>query len=82
MLVERSVEIHEVREEAACRNLACELVEVVVAVFRKVAYATLLLPDLDREDGSRAIADSFVCSVEDFADYAATLSRCVCTIVD
>ena len=82
MLVERSVEVDEVREEAACRNLACKFVKVVVAVLRQVAYAALLLPDLDREDGGRTVAHAFICSVEDFADHAATLCRCVCTVVD
>ena len=82
MVVERSVEVNEVREESACRYLACELVEVVVAVLREVAYASLLLPDLDREDGGRAVAHAFVCGVEELADHAAALCRCVGTIVD
>ena len=82
MLVEWGVKVHEVREETTCRHLTCELVEVVVTVLRKVAHTSLLLPDLDREDGSRAVSDTLVCSVEELADYATSLSRSVCTVVD
>ena len=82
VVVERCVEVHEVREETTSRHLAGKLVEVVVAVLRKVAHASLLLPDLDREDGSRTVADTLVCSVEELTDNTASLSRCVGTIVD
>ena len=71
-MVERSVKVHEVREEASCRHLAGKLVKVVVAVFRQVAYSALLLPDLDREDGCRSVSDTFVCCVKDLADDAAS----------
>ena len=77
-----SVKVHEVREETACRYLACKLVKVIVAVFRKVAYASFLLPDLDREDRCGTVSYALVCCVEDLADHAAALSRSVCTIVD
>ena len=63
MVVERSVKVHEVREETSCGHLAGKLVKVVVAVFRQVAYSALLLPDLDREDCGRAVTDAFVCGV-------------------
>ena len=72
MVVERCVKVHEVREESACGYLTCKLVEVIVAVLRKIAYSALLLPDLDREDRSRAVSYSFICCVEDLADYAAS----------
>ena len=73
VMVERSVEVYEVREESSCRNLACELVKIVVAVLWKVAYSSLLFPDLDREDCCRAITNTFVCCVENFADHATSL---------
>ena len=82
MLVERCVEIHEVREESSCRYLAGKLVEVIVAVLREIADTSLLLPDLDREDGCRAVSYTFVCCVEDLADHAASFCRCVSTVVD
>lgn len=82
MLVESCVEIHKVGEEAACRNLACELVEIIVAVFGQVAYAAFLFPNLDREDGCRTIAYAFVGGVEQFADYAAAFCRSICAVVD
>ena len=68
-----SVKIDEVREETACGNLACKLVKVIVPVLREIADAPFLLPDLDREDGCRAVADALVCGVEDFTDDAASL---------
>ena len=82
MVIERCIEVYEVREEASCRYLACELVKVVVAVFRKVAYASLLLPDLYREDGCRTVSYTFICCVEELTDDAASLSRCVRSVVD
>ena len=41
-LIESRVEIEKVREESACRDLAGEPVQVVVAVFRQIAYAAFL----------------------------------------
>ena len=73
MLVERRIKIDEVREEAACGHLACKLVEVIVAVLRKVAYASLLLPYLDRENGCGTVADTFICGVKNLADDASSL---------
>ena len=80
-LVECRVEVQEIREETSCGNLAGELVKVIVRVFRQIADAALLLPDLDREDGSGTIADTFVCRVEDFPDDAASLGRSVRSVV-
>ena len=82
MVIERSIKVDEVREESSCRYFAGKLVKVIVAVLRKVAHASLLFPDLNREDGCRAIADTFICSIEKLADHAASLCRGVCTIVD
>ncbi len=47
VLVEGSVEVEEVREETTGSYLAGQLVEVVVAIFLQIVYATLFLPDLD-----------------------------------
>jgi hypothetical protein len=73
MLVVWSVEVYEVREETTCRNLAGKFVKVIVSVLREVAYTSLLLPDLDREDCCRAVADTFVCGVKNLADDASSL---------
>ncbi len=59
-LIESRVEIEKVREESACRDLAGEPVQVVVAVFRQIAYAAFLFPYLDGEDGGCAVAHAFV----------------------
>ena len=63
MLIECGVKVEEVREESSCGYLAGELVQVVVLVFRQVAYPALLLPYLDREDGRGAVPDPLVCGV-------------------
>lgn len=80
-LVECRVEVQEIREETSCGNLAGELVKVIVRVFRQIADAALLLPDLDREDGGGTIADTLVCRVEDFPDDATSLGRSVRSVV-
>ena len=82
VLIKCGIQIQEVREEPACSHLAGELVQVVVRVFRKVAYATLLLPYLNREDGRRAITYALVCSVENLPDDATSLGRSIGTIVN
>mgnify|MGYP006916025813 CR=1 FL=1 len=82
ILVEGCVEVQEVREEPACGHLAGILVEVVVLVAGEVADSSFLLPYLDREDCGGAVAHSFVCRVEDFADDAASLRGGVRSIVD
>ncbi len=82
VLVVGGIQVQEVGEETAGRNLAGELVEVVVGVFGKVAHAPLLLPDLDGEDCGGAVADALIGGVQDFTDDAASFCRCVRTIVD
>ena len=82
MLVVRCIEVHEVREETARRYLACKFVQVVVPVFRKVADASLLLPDLDREDGCRSVSDTFVSGVKNLSDNASSFRRGVGSVVD
>ena len=82
MVVERSIEVEEVREETAGRHLACQLVEVVVRVARQVVDTTLLLPDLDREDSSSMVAHALVGRMKKFAHHATTFSRSIGTVVD
>ena len=82
MMVERCVKVHEVRKETACRHLACKFIEVVVAVFRQVTNSAFLLPDLDRKDCGGAVSYSFISSVEDLADDAASFCRCIGSVVD
>ena len=82
ILVVRSIEVDEVGEEPACRNLAGILVEVIVAVLGQVAHPTLLLPDLDGEDGRLSATHTLVGRAQQFANDAATLGRRVRTIID
>ena len=60
MLVEGRIQVQEVGEEPTGGHLASQLIEVVIAVGRQIADSTLLLPDLDREDGRLAIAYSSI----------------------
>ncbi len=82
VVIEGGVEVYEVGEEAACGHFAGQTVEVVVGVFGQVAYAAFFLPYLNREDGGSAVAYTFVCRVEEFADNAASFGRCVGSVVD
>ena len=81
MLVEGSIEVHEVGVESACCHLTGQGVEVVVGVFGEVAYTALLLPYLNGEDGCRAIAHTLVSRLQQLANDAASLSRSIGTIV-
>ena len=72
VLIESSVKVEEVGEEAACGNLAGELVEVVVGVTLFEIDTAFLLPDLDGENGRSAVADPLVSRVEEFADNASS----------
>ena len=82
VLIERRVEIEEVREEAVRGDFARERVQVVVAVGGQVADAALLLPDLNREDRGRAVADAAVRRQQQLADDAAAFRRRVRAVVD
>ena len=73
MLVECGVEVQEIREEPAGGNLACELVQVVVPVFREVADAAFFLPYLNREYGGGTVPYAFVCRIQDFPDDTSSL---------
>ena len=81
MPVECSVEVQEIREEPAGGHFACKPVQVVVPVLRQIADTALLFPYLDRENGSGAVSDAFVCGVEDFPDDATSFGRGVCSVV-
>ena len=82
ILIVGGVEVEEVGEETACRDLACQLVEVVVGVCGQVAYAALLLPNLYGEDGGDAASHAFVGGVEDLADDATAFGARVRSIID
>ena len=82
VLVEGRVEIQEVGEKAAGRNLARQLVEVVVAVGRQIADAAFLFPYLDGEDGGFAIAHAPVRRFQQLADDATPLGGSIRTVVD
>ncbi len=82
VLVVGSIEVDEVGEETASRYLASILVEVVVAILGQVAHATLLLPDLNGEDGCLTTTYTLVGRAQQLADDATTLGRGVRTVVD
>ena len=82
ILVVGSVEVQEVGEETTGRDLACELIEVVVGVCGQVAHAALLLPYLNGEDSCHARAYTFVGAVEYLADDASAFCTRVCAVVN
>ena len=81
ILIERGVEVQEIGEETTRRDLTGQLIEVEVAVFRQIVHAPFLLPDLDGEDGSLAIAHTFVGGEQDLAHHTTALGTGVCSIV-
>ena len=81
VLIERSVQIHEIREEPASRNLARQFIEVIVLVFWQITHSTFLLPDLYREDGSASVTHASVCAVQKFPDNASAFRRSVSSII-
>ena len=82
ILIERCVQIQEVREESASRNLAGQLVEVEVAVLGQIVHTALLLPNLYWEDGSLAVAHTLVGAQQNLAHNAATLGTGVGSVVN
>ena len=82
VIVVCGIEVHKVREETACSNLACILIEVVVAVLRQIAHSTLLFPNLNREDGGGTVAHAFVGRLEQLAYDASSFSRGVGAVVN
>ena len=82
MMIERSIEIEEVREETTCRYLTSQLIEVVVRVTWQVVDTTLLFPDLDWEDSCSMVAHTLVSRMQEFTHHTTSFSRCVGTIVD
>ena len=81
ILVERGVKVQEIREETSRGNLAGELVEVIVRVFRKIADAPFLFPYLDREDGGAAVSHTLVCGVQNLPDDATSFGGNIGSIV-
>ena len=56
VLVVGRVQVDKVGEEAPRRHLARQLIQVVVRVVGQIAHTAFLLPNLDGEDGRRAVA--------------------------
>ena len=81
MPVERGIQINKVREKTTGCHLAGILIKVVIAVGRQITHAPLLFPDLNRKDGSFAVAHPFVSTTQDFADDATPLGRGIRTVV-
>ena len=82
ILVVGGIEIEEVREETTGSDLASQLIEVVVAVLRQIVHATLLLPNLNREDGCFAIAHAFERALQQLTHDASALGTGVCSVVN
>ena len=82
ILIERSIEVQEVREETASRHLTSQLIEVKVTILRQVVHPTLFLPDLDGEDGCFTIAHTLIGREQYLTHDATPLSTCISTIVD
>ena len=82
ILVERGVEVQEVREEPSGSHLASQLVEVEVTVFRQIVHTALLLPDLDGEDGCLTTTDALIGREQDLAHHATSLGTRIRTVVD
>ena len=81
-LVESSVQIEEIREEAAGRHFAGKLVKVIVPVFRQIAHTTFLFPYLNREYGCFAVTYTLIGAFQKFADDAASFGGCICAVID
>ena len=82
VLVVGGVEVQEVGEETAGRHLTGQLVKVEVTILGQVVHPTLLLPDLDGEDGGLATAHALVGGEQDLAHDATALCRGIRTVVD
>lgn len=82
ILVEGGIEVEEIGEEAARRHLASELVEVIIRILRQIVDASLLLPNLDGEDGRLAIAHALIGRFEYLAHHTTAFGRSVGAIID
>ena len=82
VMIERGVEVDEIREKAVRGNFAREHVKIVVAVGGQVAHAAFFLPNLNRENRGRAVPDAAVRREQNFANDAATFCRRVRAVVD
>ena len=81
-LVESSVQIEEIREEAAGRHFAGKLVKVIVPVFRQIAHTTFLFPYLNREYGCFAVTYTLIGAFQKFANDAASFGGCIRAVID
>ena len=81
VLIERGIEIKEVREESTGRHLASQLIKIIVPIFTKIVYAPLFLPNLNREYSGFSITNSFVSGFQQLAYDAASLGRSVRSII-
>ena len=82
VLIIRSIQVQEVGEETTRRHLTSQLIEVEVTILRQVVHATLLLPDLNGEDGGLAIAHALIGREQDLTHDTTALSTGIRTIVD
>ena len=82
ILVVRGVEVQEVGEEPARCHLTSQLIEVEVTVLGQIVHTTLLLPDLDGEDGRLTITHTLIGGEQDLTHDTTTLGTRVSTIVN
>ncbi len=82
VLVIGRVKVDKIGEESPSGHLASQLVQVVVGIIGQVTHTTFLLPNLDGENGGRAIAHALIGREQQFADDAAALGAGVGAIVD
>ena len=82
VLVVGGIEVQEVGEEPAGRHLTGKLVEVKVTILRQVVHPPLLLPDLNGEDGSLAVAHTLVGGEQDLTHDATAFRTRVRTIIN
>ena len=82
VIVIGGIKIDEVGEETTGSYLTSILVKVVVAVGGQIAHTTLLLPNLNGEDGCLAIAHTLVGALQQLADDATALGTGIGTVVD
>ena len=82
VLIIGGIEVQEVGEEPASSHLTSQLVEVEVTVLGQIVHATLLLPDLNGEDGRLATTHTFVGGEQDLTHDATTFCARVRTIIN
>ena len=81
-LIESGIQIEEVGEETACRNLTSQFVKVVVPVVFQIVNTPFLFPYLDRKDSRFAVTHTVISAVQQLAYHAPTLCRGIRSIVN